>query len=312
MIIDKRFGDVLWDVLTGGKYYILSSYAVAEINNPYKVINKFETPEYVQLLHIVRKWYEDGIVDQDILAGQNNETTKTFELMKANRKPLEFNNYFGAVSGGYIEALHQLYPEQEFGWFDIQFDMYPQTIFLPIVSVDTSSLISIGSNSKYPEVALRFLEKAHTDPVYYNLLQYGVEGENYMLVDGTISYDGILDQNRKSGWTGLADGYMNLPVKYPDYWQPYVDKLYNKEGPALAMRNGISPYEGFQFDTTPVQSILDSMDSAKSQYIQPIAAGVSTDIAGDLSAAQEKLKDAGIDDYLSVLQKQLDIFAATR
>jgi hypothetical protein len=54
------------------------------------------------------------------------------------------------------------------------------------------------------------------------------------------------------------------------------------------------------------------MDSAKSQYIQPIAAGVSTDIAGDLSAAQEKLKDAGIDDYLSVLQKQLDIFAATR
>ncbi|GMK39219.1 ABC transporter substrate-binding protein [Paenibacillus sp. CCS19] len=313
MINDKRFGDVLWDILTGGKYYtVVQDYAVAAIAEPYKAINKYETPEYKQMVEIARKWYRDGVVDHDILASQNNETAKTVELMKANKKPLEFSNHFGAVSFGYIDVLNQLYPEQQFGWFDIKFDLYPQTVFMPKISVETSSMISIGSNSKYPETALKLLEKAHTDPRYYVLLQYGVEGEHYKLIDNAVSFEGIAEENRKPYWTGLADGYLDLPVKYPDQWQEIVNRLQYDEGPKLAMKNGIDPYEGFVFDTAPVSAQLERMESKKVQFIQPLAAGVSDDIDNDLSRARQELKEAGIDDYMRELQSQLDKFAAAR
>lgn len=312
MLNDKRFGDVLWDILTGGKYFTVADYAVADIDAPYKAINKYETPEYKQMVQVARKWYQDGIVDHDILASQNNETTKTFELMKANKKPLEFNNHFGAVSGSYIGILNQLYPDQQFGWFDIKFDLYPQTAYLTKISVDNTTLISIGSNSKYPETALKFLEKAHTDPVYYNLLQYGVEGENYKFEDGTVSFDGIPDQNRKLYWTGLADGYMDLPIKYPASWQPVVNRLGVTEGPALVKSNGIDPYEGFAFDTTQVAQQLVSLEAKKAQFIQPLSVGVSDNIDADLTRARQELKGAGVDVYLDELQKQLDKYAATR
>jgi len=103
------------------------------------------------------------------------------------------------------------------------------------------------------------------------LLQYGVEGEHYQLIDHAVSFNGIPEQNRKPYWTGLADGYLDLPIKYPDQWQAIVNRLQYNEGPKLAMKNGIDPYEGFVFDT-----------------------------------------EAGIDEYMRVLQLQLDKFAAAR
>lgn len=313
MINDKRFGDVLWDLLAGGKYYkIDNDYAVAPVKDPYKVMSKYETPEYEEVVRKAKQWYEDGIVDRNILASKGNETTKTFELMKADKKPLEFNNHFGAVTGSYIDILKARYPEQEFGWFDIGFDLYPETVFLHKVSVNHSTMISIGSHSGYPELALKFIEKAHTDRAYYDLLAYGVEGENYNLVDGAVSYEGIPERNRKPAWTGIYDGYMAYPAKAPGEWQAIVDKLTITEGPKLAEKNGIDPYEGFQFDTFGVSFELESLEKIRSEYVQPLSVGISGDIEGDISEMRRQLREASISEYLNALQQQLYVYAALR
>lgn len=313
MINDKRFGDVLWDMLAGGDYYtIVNDYAVAPVKDPYKVMSKYDTPEYEQLVRKAKQWYDDGIVDRDILASQGNETSKTFELMKIDKKPLEFSNHFGAVSGYYIDVLKARYPEQQFGWLDIGFDLHPEKVFLPKVSIDTSSMISIGSNSLYPEQALKFLEKAHTDQAYYDLLIYGVEGENYKLEDGRVSYEGVPEQNRKPGWTGLYDGYMAYPAKAPGEWQAIVDKLTVTEGPKLAEANGIDPYEGFTFDTSVVSEELERLEKIRETYVQPLASGVSNNIDSELAEMRSQLKDAGMAAYLNALQSQLYTYAASR
>ncbi|NIK68210.1 DUF3502 domain-containing protein [Paenibacillus sp. BK720] len=306
MIIDKRYSDNLWLALTGDKYYSVAEFAVAPINDPYKVISMFDTPEYKGMVAKAKEWYDAGIVDHDILGAQENETTKTLALMKENKKPLEFNNHFGAVSNSYISALKAAYPEQEYGWMDYKFDMFPSTLFLPNTSANTTTQISIGSNSRYPEIALQFLEKAHTNQTYYNLLVYGVEGENYKLQGGMISYDGIKEENKKQAWTGLMDGYMNVPVRYPEEWQAIVDKLTVKEGPKLAEKNGVDPYQNFLFDTSSLFDELSSLETVQEQYVQPLNLGISKDIEGDLAAMKQKLKEAGIDRYLKVLQEQLD------
>ncbi|MGO4540317.1 extracellular solute-binding protein [Paenibacillus sp. 2TAB19] len=313
MINDKRFGDLLWQLLAGGDYYtIVNDYAVAPVKDPYKVMSKYDTPEYEQIVRKAKQWYEDGVVDRDILASQGNETSKTFELMKADRKPLEFSNHFGAVSGNYIDVLKARYPEQQFGWLDIGFDLYPATVFLPKVSVDSSSMISIGSNSSYPLLALKFLEKAHTDQSYYDLLMYGVEGENYKLDNGRVSYEGIPEQNRKPGWTGLTDGYMSYPSKAPGEWQSIIDKLTVTEGPKLAEANGIDPYEGFIFDTSVVSEELERLEKIRQAYVQPLSVGVSVDIDSELAEMRSELKDAGMTEYLNALQSQLYSYAKSR
>ncbi|MDQ0060298.1 DUF3502 domain-containing protein [Paenibacillus harenae] len=313
MINDKRFGDVLWELLAGGDYYtIVKDYAVAPVRDPYKVMSKYDTPEYEGLVRKAKQWYDDGIVDRDILASQGNETSKTFGLLKADKKPLEFSNHFGAVSGNYIDVLKARYPEQQFGWLDIGFDLYPETVFLPKVSVDTSTMISIGSNSLYPELALKFLEKAHTDRAYYDLLMYGIEGENYRLDDGRVSYEGIPEQNRKPGWTGLTDGYMSYSAKAPGEWQAIVDKLTVTEGPKLAEANGIHPYEGFTFDASVVSAELERLEKVREAYVQPLDVGVGNDIDSELAEMRSELKMAGIDAYLNSLQSQLFTYATSR
>jgi len=313
MLNDKRFADNLWTLIAGGKYHTVTQYyGVASVDDPYTVMSMYDTPEYKAVVEKAKQWYEDGIVDHDILAAQGNETSKTLELMKADQKPLEFNNHFGAVSSGYIGALKATYPDFEYGWYDYVFDTYPQKVFLPKVSAGTTTMISIGSHSPHAETALRLIELAHTDQTYYNLLQFGVEGENYNFVDGAVTYEGIDDKNRKPGWTGLVDGYMQPQERYPGEWQAIYNKLVNVEGPPLAESNGTDPYEGFVFNTASLAAETSSLETVRAQYIQPLASGISKDIDKDLEEVQKQLKSAGIEQYLAELQSQLAAFAASK
>jgi putative aldouronate transport system substrate-binding protein len=311
LINDKRFIDNLWTIMAGGEYYtVLPRYAVAPVDDPYRIISMYDTPEYKIVVTKAKEWYEEGIIDPRILSGQANETGKTLELMKADLKPLEFNNHFGAVSVNYIGALKTLYPEYEYGWYDFLFDTHPTQVFLPQLSVGNSTMISIGAHSEHIETALKFIELAHTNQTYYNLLQFGVEGENYRMKDGYVSYDGIEERNKKPGWTGQYDGYMNPQERYPPDWQAQYDKLVINEGPALAEQNGPSPYEGFAFNSIKLAEESAAMDRVQSQYVLPLAVGMSENIDRDLNEVREQFEQAGMKRYLKELQAQLNVFAA--
>ncbi|MFB4324077.1 hypothetical protein RB298_17200 [Priestia sp. BR_2] len=80
---------------------------------------------------------------------------------------------------------------------------------MPYMTTDNITMISVGAHSKHKEIALKLIEKAHTDRTYHNLLLYGVEGENYNLEGDYISYAGIKSENNKPGWTGLYEGSMS-------------------------------------------------------------------------------------------------------
>lgn len=310
MINDKRFADNIWTLIAGAKYLNLDNgFAVAAIDEPYKAMSKYATPEYKQVVETARRWYEDGIVDHDILAAPDNATNETLELMKQDKKPLEFNNHFGAVSGGYIDALKEIYPKYVYGWFDYGLNNVP--MYLPSVSPDRVTQISIGAHSKHVILALKFLEKAHTDQTYYNLVQYGVNGENVNIDGEYLNYDGIPTENKKPGWTGLSDGYMNLKTRYPGEWQTIFDDLQTK-ALALMDRAQAYPLDGFAFDTTSVADELAKMEKAKAQFIQPLAVGLSESIDQDRAAALQQMEEAGIDRYMAALQLQLDAFAASQ
>ena len=309
MINDKRFADNIWTLTAGSKYIeLVKGYAVVSVEEPYKAVSIYDTPEYKEVLKRARKWYEDGIVSPDILAAQGNATSETLEWMKADMKPLEFNNHFGAVSSGYIGALKELHPDFEYGWFDYYLDHTPS--YMPFMAPDNTTMISVGAHSEHVELALKLIEKAHTDRTYYNLLMYGVEGENYKLDGGLVSYEGIKAENKKPGWTGLHDGYMSLPEKYPDEWQA-ISTYLQKEGLKRAKANGRSPLAGFVMNPRDIKAELAAMEKIKSRYIVPLSVGMTRDIESDLANAVRQLDQAGFRTFMAELQDQLDAFAAT-
>lgn len=318
MINDPRVGYRIFQMIAGDKYIFApltqmqgTVLTVSTMDEPYKAINVYETPEFKEAVSIAKKWYDDGIIAHDILAAQGNETDKTKQLMLAGKKPLEFSNHFWAVSGSYVPPLKVEHPEYEFGWLDFGIDLSPGNVWMPSLTLTTTA-ISVGAHSKNTETALKFIEKAHTDRAYYDLLQYGVEGIHYNLVDGTVNNNGIDDKNRKPGWTGLNDGFMNYVAKFPGEWQAYADKM-EKEGAPLAEKNGVYPYEGFNFDTSMLSAELSSLETARTQYIQPWTAGiVKKSIDEDLEVAIKQLNSAGLEKYMAELQKQLDEFAASK
>lgn len=313
LITDQRFWTSLWFMIAGDKYMtngqpldiFTAPYAVVSFDDPYKVISVVDTPEYKKVLEYAAKWYKDGIVDHDILAAKANETAKAAELIKADKKPAETNSPRWSIEGSIIAPIYKEHPEWEMGWYE--YLEGKGKAFLP--SVTNATAISINAKSKNGLTALKFIEKAHTDKIYYNLLRFGVLDENYKVVDGIPTTVGIDAKNVKPAWTGVVDGYMDVPGKSADpRWQADSDKHIA----AAKMPTEFSPLDGFSFNTKELSAETAAIETVRTQYMIPLQCGVTKNIDSDLAKVKENLNKAGLDKYLAELQKQLDEFKAKK
>jgi maltose-binding protein MalE len=311
LITDNRIFGSVFKMLTAGKYGFMeiSDYAYYAFDDTSKMINYMDTPEFKQALEYMQKWYNDGIIDHDILASEGNTGTKAYELMKADKKPCETNTPFWSLTSNWIPGLYEAHPDWKLGFFDYQLDNPAfKNVFIPDYSVATA--ISIAAQCKYPEIGIKFIEKAHTDRVYYDLLMYGVEGIHYNMVDGVPSIANISQENIKPGWTGLNDGYMNYQTKSvnPD-WQALSDN-YKAKGDKLLQDSGYiaSPRAGFTFNVSELSTEIASIETVKAQYLLPLACGITKDIDGDITKVKTQFENAGLTTYFTELQKQWDAF----
>ena len=310
MINDMRFFDlIIYNVMAEAGYSNVGEGLYVKKDDPtHAIVEVYDLPEYKEALEIAKKWYDDGIVDHDILAAQGNATTDTNNLMQANEKPLEFSNHYGAVSSGYVMQIKAAIPEAELGWLDYAalYDDY----YMPVVNVNGTSMISIGNHCEHPEMVMKLLEKAHTDRAYYDLLQYGVDGIHANLEDdNTVNYDGIDQNNIKPGWTALRDGYMNRQTLYPGEWAE-IDAKERSEGERIANANGYAFNAGFTFLNTDVATEMSNIETVKSQYITPLQCGITDDIDADIERVKTELDNAGYETYKEEFTRQLNEFLA--
>lgn len=313
LITDSRIWTSLWYMIAGSKYMEVASlnenpYAVVSYKDPYKVVKVVDTPEYKQVLQYAQKWYKDGIIDHDILAAPANATAKAAQLMISGKKPSETNSPRWSIETSIIAPTYKSHPDWEYGWYDYLADAEtPAPAYMP--SVTNATAISISAKCKNAVTALKFIEKAHTDKTYYNLLRWGVQDENYKLVDGAPSTAGIDTNNVKPSWTGLVDGYMEVETKSSDpKWQAITDKMKKQN----AMPKEYSPLDGFNFNVSNLSTQKAAMETVRAQFMVPLQCGVTKDLDGDLTKVKDKLKTAGLDQYLQDLQTQLTAFSKTK
>ncbi len=312
LITDNRIWTSLWNIIAGSKYLEVDSifstpYVVVSADNPTEPVSRFETPEFKQILEIVKQWYDDGILESSILVASGNEGLRGAEMMKQDQKPCETNTTFWVMNRNFIPELYEVNPNWEFEYYDYLLENAPAYL----ITNTSNTVTSISSKSNNKEIAIRFLEKAHTNQTYYDLLCYGVEGIHYNIIDSYINYAGIKADNIFPGWNGIGDYYMGYESQSVNsQWQTRVVEREEKKREKLAADAPYYPLDGFNMDTSNISKIYESMDEILIRYLQPLYCGVTDDIQGDYDYAVQLLKEAGLDEYRKEVRRQLKDFKA--
>ena len=163
---------------------------------------------------------------------------------------------------------------------------------------------AVPSVAKEVEPAVAFLNFAMTSPEINTLLAWGVEGVDYVVVDGVAQFpEGTTDVSYHLFDYSVPNQFLVLP------WQG--DTADMREKSLENMNAGeISPYLGFSCDTTAFQTELSAVTNAYDEFSTQIKSGVAGPEVYE--QALEKFKASGIETVIAAYQEQLDAYLASK
>jgi putative aldouronate transport system substrate-binding protein len=236
----------------------------------------------------MRRWYQNGWIVPDATTNPQGGTTqvgagKLFGFA-SNLKP-GFDAQSTLGTGGV--------------------KMVTSTFTPALTHTQYASLLtwSIPVTCKNPEKAAQFLNLMFTDPVVYNLVNWGIEGKHYVKMnDRIITYP--------EGVTADNTGYnMNLTWFYGNSLIGYMweGNAYDVNDQMLEFNSTatISKATGFNFDTTSVRNAIAAVTNVINEYRLAMGAGM-LDVDENLPKFIASLKGAGIDEIIAEKQRQLD------
>ena len=166
---------------------------------------------------------------------------------------------------------------------------------------------AVSANSTHPERALMVYDLLRNDEECYRLLNYGIEGEDYIVTDdGKLDhpegYDSSTDGLGSNFWMGRND---DLELQDATWWDGTQDFISNLDTKAYDY-----PFENLIIDNTSIESKQAAIANVLSKYMPQLAYGQADDPKATIDKMRSELKDAGYDDVKESLQKDLDEFVA--
>lgn len=250
------------------------------------VENLFATEEYKDYLEHLREWYQAGYIHPD--ASTTDATVET--LMNSG------------VSTGYFMASAPVQKDE--GECQIRLtDVYS-------CSQGMGGWV-IPMTSEEPEAAMRFLNMMYEDSSLANLIQWGIEGEHYQMLDESIGLIGFPE-----GVDAGTSGYYNTLGLYGDIRKSYIwtaaqsqadNDAYTEE----AMAN---PTQGVGMIYNPSDEMsvkITAIDAVVAQYLPALESG-SVDLENYYQEFLSALDAAGINDIIQEKQEQFDAWRAEK
>jgi putative aldouronate transport system substrate-binding protein len=272
-------------------YYIDPKDPAAE--GPYgnKILSKFETPEYKKFVEKVHEYYEAGYIDPAMSNPSQANDTRT-----AHQK-----------AGTYLIGTQSYalgYETQASAERGFEVAMVPCTPAYVDTTSSQGAMMAISTASKNPERAMMFLNLLNTDPYLMTLLEFGIEGNHYNLVNGEVEFVKA-ERDTYSPWTnGMGNITLLPPLKGQGL--DFQTTFKNYYGAASSI-----PVLGFAFDQTNVQNEVGALANTAGEYALALSTG-SVDPAVALPEFIQKLKDNGIDKVVAEANTQLDAFMAAK
>ena len=251
------------------------------------------TDEFEAFAVKMREWADKGYWSKDVLSSQQSAKDNFLAGLSAS-----FITHMADWSGSYGSINTKLGVDTDFYCFAEKLGKIKRKM-----GVENSTVIS--TTSEHPERALMAIEKFMTDESYYRLIQYGIEGRQYEVVNGMAqqpaSYDPEKDGGGFSVWS-LRNDRFNIPYATEDPRRYTLNEEWNK----VAIDN---PYVGFNFDASNVTTEIAAISNVNAQLGIQIMLGKTTmDPKEAVAEYRRQLEQAGINKVIEEVKSQLANF----
>ncbi len=249
-----------------------------ESSDVYTVESLFENDAFKDAMNVLREWYSSGYIDKDVAISDNdavNDPTVFSWLLSGNEQSVINNR----VQAGEDTVAVKL------------------SSGMATTTSSAGMCMAIPVTAREPEAAARLLNLLYTDKQLKNLVNFGIEGEDYTLGD-----NGGVVINEEGGY---------MPNCQVIFGNRYLDNFTEQE-----INNGIdkllsdpsevkrSPLYGFVANLEGVATEAAQLSSVYQEYAPMVQCGLADEtIYNDMI---EKLHNSGLDIYLQEIQGQLD------
>jgi putative aldouronate transport system substrate-binding protein len=267
-----------------------------------KVVNWYETEDYKTKVNRVNNWYKAGYIKLDAATSTDVETN----LVLAG----SLFAYFSYIKPGFLEQANaQCGREMVYAYIGTD-----DGKTLNNLNSNNVNFINwgIARNSKDKIKAMQFLNFAYSNAEFMNLLNWGIEGEHYVFVQGNkniVDYPpginaGNAKYGRNLGWhfpnQYIAHIWTGLPG---DIWDQY--KAFNDS----ALK---SKAFGFLYDPSSVANEIAALSGVQAEYTTALETGSVSNPERILREFNEKLYAAGLQKVIGLKQEQLDAWWASK
>lgn len=259
-----------------------------------EVVNMFETEEFRAFADQMYAWNQAGYFSSDAMT--------TTEPLASQVKAGNTFSYFTPFKAGAIEQ------DELSSGYDLCYAELFGSPYVTSYSVNFSTW-GIARNSKNPERAFQVLDYIYGSSEVMNLLNWGIEGVHYQVLNEEnmeIGYaDGVSSDN--TGWC-LNIGW-ELPNQEIAYvWTGESSAKWDLQRELIANATR-SKALGFSYDASNVSTELTALNNVKNQYYDAIGCG-SADPETLIQEFNDALYAAGLQNVIDEKQAQLDAWLA--
>lgn len=252
-------------------------------SSQYKVVNQYESEKFKDLIKIRRRWVQEGLTFPAV------DTERNLNKVSDPKSTVPYIKCYPSYKPGAISDLNS---QSNYTW-SILFKNSPIMTNGSICATMTA----VNANSKNPKAAMKVIQLANTDPEFYNTLVYGIEGVNY-----NKTGENRIELNKDAPYTWKD---WNVGNTFNKYLLPEEDDDAVEQVKQINDGSFKSPLLGFAPDLSEVKVEVAGCRSAVSEYLTSLEFGL-VDVDSSYDEFISKLKSAGADKIISVVQEQLD------
>ncbi len=279
------FKDVMtYDMLNDSLYLM---YAGSESDN---LTARPLLDSYRKQQDMIRDWYQKGWIykDSEINGEDNGDVLQSNGVIFAQFTPSEYG----------IEAMKEQAMNCDLTVLDI--------VQVPVDSYGVNHFgMAIPVTCDEPEASVRWVNELFKSPELMNLVTWGIEGEDYVLLDdGRATFP----EGKDFGSVGYHNQDFTIGNHFLIAPWDSQDADFRDQELKVLRESPMSPYFGFQADTNDLSNTISQLTVVTDKYTPGIYCGNYTDEYYDEFV--NALKSAGIDDYIAAYQQQLDAWKA--
>lgn len=278
------------DAINGKFYIVLNAFTYIDPDEMgvVKAVAKRDT--YRQMSELAYKWAQEGIVSYD-------EVGNAPELFKAGRTASYYTGYSPVVQ---YEVANQT---------GMDTVLWSPKLDKPWAAGNSMLSFCVSQYTEAPEQAVAVINEFFINPDLSNILEWGEEGVDYVLVD------------KEKGLVDFPEGKGSDSVGYYNYVKDSVANQFicyesvNQQGYHQLQQNfqkndvRISPYIGFSFDASNVENEISACTNVNEKYVSGLMNGLlNPDEYYDQYV--KELEDNGLQAIVDEMQKQLDQWIA--